>query len=125
MVRVLGFLHGKPHQIVARGNDVLRGTGGEAPRQIVRADGSVFILALQLDPYFRAFRANQVRGLPAANQGHIMPRHQQLGAEKGAVGRAKDKNFTCHVFVFLNDSLPPRLPLIFLERAPRTYGRPL
>ena len=45
MVRVLGLLHGKPHEVETRRDDFVRNAGGEAPRQIGRAYGPVFILS--------------------------------------------------------------------------------
>ena len=95
-VGILRLLHREDHKIVAGNIHVFRHAGVHRPRQIAGQDRPVRVLALQLDTDFGALFVDQRRRRIAADQRHIMPRHQAFGAEQRAVGRPEDENSKGH-----------------------------
>jgi hypothetical protein len=74
----LRLLHRKAHQIVT-GKVDLGGRGRvQFARQIAREDRAVHGLVAQLDANLGAVAVDEVCRLPAANQGHVVTRHQKL-----------------------------------------------
>src|SRR3546814_19099596 len=62
----------------------------------LRADGAVRVLAFEPDAHRRALGVDQPRRLRPADQGDVVARHQQLGAEQRAIGCAEDVDLPCH-----------------------------
>ena len=95
---VLRLLHRQPDQVVILRIDLFRRLGVQTARQVGRADRAVRVLVLQLDPYLGALGVDQFRRLRTADQGHVVTGHEELGAEKRAVGRAENKDVVGHLF---------------------------
>ncbi|GJD59867.1 hypothetical protein IFDJLNFL_5798 [Methylobacterium dankookense] len=96
VVGVLRLLHGEADEVVAGDVHVLRRHRVELARQVARMDRPVLGLVAQLDPDFRALAVDQVGRLLPADQGHVVPGHQKLRPEQGAVGSAQDQDVACH-----------------------------
>ncbi len=104
MVGVLRLLHRKADQIVARKVD-LGGRGRvQLARQIAREDRTMHRLVAQLDANFGAVAVDEVGRLLPANQGHVVPRHQKLCRQQGAIGGSKDQNVARHTLSFTGDA---------------------
>lgn len=82
MVGVLRLLHRKADHVVTRQVHIGRRHGVELAGQVAREDGAVNGLVTQLDSHLGPLAVDQLRGLGAADQGHIVPRHQQLRAQQ-------------------------------------------
>ena len=82
VVGVLRLLHRKTDQIVTGNVDVPGRDRVQFPGQVAREDRPVHRLVAQLDANFGAVAIDQFCGLLAANQGHVVTRHQQLGRQQ-------------------------------------------
>ena len=69
-------------QVVAREVDILRRHRVELAGQVAREDRPVHRLVAQLDANFGAVAIDQFGGILAANQGHVVTRHQKLGRQQ-------------------------------------------
>lgn len=73
MVGVLRLLHRKADHVVTRQVHIGRRHGVELAGQVAREDGAVNGLVTQLDSHLGPLAVDQLRGLGAADQGHIVP----------------------------------------------------
>jgi hypothetical protein len=90
VVGVLRLLHRKTHQIVSRQVDILWGGGVEFSGQVAREDGAVLRLVAQLDADLGAFAVDELCRVLAADQGHVVTGHQELGCQQGAIGGSEN-----------------------------------
>ena len=97
VVGVLRLLHRKADHVVAREVDIARRHRVELAGQVAREDRPVHRFVAQLDAHFGTVTVDQLGGLGAANQGHVVARHQQLRAQQGTVGSPENQDVTRHI----------------------------
>src|SRR3954454_23357483 len=105
-----GSWHGETNQTVTGKVDVRGRCRVQGARQIARKDRPVRRLVAQLDANLGAVSIDQLCGLLATNQGHVVTGHQQLCRQQGAIRGSKDQNVARHAPSKVMRNLPDALP---------------
>jgi hypothetical protein len=100
MVGVLRLLHRKPNQIVAGDIDVGGHDRIQFPGQVARKNRAVHRLVAQFDANLGAIAIDELGGVLATHQGHVVTGHQKLCPQQGAVGGSEDQNVARHALSF-------------------------
>jgi len=98
VIGVLRLLHGEADEVIALQVDLIGRGRIQFAGQIAGEDRAVVLLVAQLDADFGTVAVDQLRSLLAADQGHVVTGHQQLGCQQRAVGGSKNQDIARHVF---------------------------
>ena len=82
MVQILRLLHCQHDKIVVARLDYLGILGVEVAGQVGRADAAPGGLAFEREADFGTAHVDQFSGGAATDKGHVVTRHQELGAEQ-------------------------------------------
>jgi hypothetical protein len=97
VIGVLRLLHRQADEVVALQVHLIGRGRIELAGQIAGEDGALVLLVAQLDADFGTVTVDQFGGLLAADQGHVVTGHQQLGCQQRAVGGSENKDIVRHV----------------------------